>query len=123
MSSGFQICEHLKPNELCVRLRKYQNMQYEELFHEHVPKYRISQDEMISMLRALVVSRAGFSPEHIMHCFLNGRGRNPIADGSLSIVGEYPEPGVRRRYCGGDVHGWVDEVINPAAFRLPTSTQ
>jgi len=35
----------------------------------------------------------------------------------LRIIHEYPEPGVFRLNCGGNVHAWVDTVVSPTNFR------
>ena len=44
-------------------------------------------------------------------------GRFTSVSGGLQIVVEYPEPGVMRCYCGGDVCVWIDAVVNPGDFR------
>jgi hypothetical protein len=117
MYSGFQLCNDIEPKQKCFRLRRYNQGVFEDVFHEHIPKHRISLDSSIEMMKALVLRYEEFAAPYIIRCYLNSRGRNPAAINLLRIVIEYPEPGVIRRYCGNDVQVWMDEVIAPEKFR------
>jgi hypothetical protein len=69
------------------------------------------------MMRALVLRYQGVEASYILRCYLNKRGREPEAYDPFQIRIEYPEPGVIRRYCGGDIQAWLDTVITPEQFR------
>lgn len=115
--SGVRLCEELARKQKCFRLQRYNGGAFVDLFHEHVPDHRISFDGGMEVLRALVARFEGFTAPDILRCHLNSRGPNPAAPRRLAIHVEYPEPGVIRRYCGGDVLAWMDEVIGPDQFR------
>jgi hypothetical protein len=116
--TGFQICSELKKNEKCFRLQKYNNGEFEELFHEHVPKHRISKGNSIELLKALIVKYSGLEFPQIICSYLNNRNDKPSAIKLFQIQSEYPEPGVLRTYCSsGDLNIWFDEVIAPDKFR------
>jgi hypothetical protein len=105
----------------CIRLRKYNHGQgdpYSELFHEHFPGHRISEDASIEMMKALVLRYEEVEASYILRCHLNKRGHEPesCAD-SLRITVEYPERGVIRKYCGTNIQAWLDTVIVPEKFR------
>jgi hypothetical protein len=120
MYSGFQICGALKPKVKCIRLRKYnagQGNPYTELFHEHVPEHRISEDNAVEMMKAMVLRYQKAPASYIMCCYLNNRGKEPASCNPFQIVVDYPEPGVVRKYCGTDFQAWVDTVIAPRQFR------
>jgi len=116
--SGFQICETLGVKELCFRLMEYNEGDFEELFHEHIPRHRISSENAFEFMRALVVKHKGLSDDQILRGYINSRGKNPSSISICRGIVEYPEPGVMRRYCdGGNVHAWHDEVIDQTSFR------
>ena len=120
MYSGFEICAALVPEMKCIRLRKYNHGQgdpYTEVFHEHVPRHRISEDASIELMKALVLRYEGFEAPYILRCYLNeGRGEPESCD-PFRVTAEYPEPGVIRKYCGTNVQAWLDTVITPDDFR------
>ena len=118
-SSGATItCEQLRSRQKCFKLQRYNRGSFVELFHVHVPAHRISFERAIEVLRTLVARYSEFAAMDIVRCNLNRRGRNPEALRRLDIHVQYPEPGVIRRACGGDVVAFMDEVINPDRFRL-----
>src|SRR6266705_1452265 len=111
MYTGFQLCGGLEPRMRCIRLRRYNSGQFEELHHEHVPAHRISEGNCIEMMKALVLRFSEAGPEQIVRANLNERGKEPRAANPFQIVVEYPEPGVLRKYCGTNVQAWSDAVI------------
>lgn len=116
--SGVQVCSKLKENEKCFRLQEYRNGKFVEVFHEHVPKHRISLDNASAFLRTLLYKRSPFGDSEIFRCFLNNRGKQPSAIEFMHGTIEYPEPGVMRRYsCTNGLNGWFDEVISTNDFR------
>jgi hypothetical protein len=117
MCSGFQICETLKPKERCIRLRAYNEGRFDELYHEHIPAYKIGNEACIELMKALVVRFSGFSAEYIVRGYLNQRRGQPACANLFRFHTEYPEPGVIRHYCGGNVQTWSDLVIAPSRFR------
>jgi hypothetical protein len=117
MHSRFQLCKDIEPKQKCFRLRRYNQGVFDDVFHEHVPKHRISLDSGIEMMKALVLRHEEFAAPYILRCYLNSQGRSPEALDLLKIVVEYPEPGVIRRYIGHNIQAWMDEVIDPGKFR------
>ena len=118
MYSGFQLCARLEPGEKCFRLRKYEQGEFIELFHEHVPAHRISQDNAMAALKSLVLRYQEAEAGRILRHYLNGRGSSPKAEDHYCLFHvEYPEPGVIRKYCGINIEAWMDEVIDPGKFR------
>ena len=118
MYSGYKLCNDLEPKQKCFRLQQYNEGIFDDVFHEHVPRRRISQRSGIEMIRALVLRYNEFAAPYILRCYLNSRGRDPEAIPLLRIVIEYPEPGVLRRYCcSNHFQAWMDEVVGPGEFR------
>jgi hypothetical protein len=116
--TGFQICSELKKKEKCFRLQQYNNGEFEELFHEHVPKHRISKGNSIELLKSLIVRYSGLEFPQIVCSYLNDRGKNPSVIKLFQLQIEYPEPGVLRTYCSSrNLNIWFDEVIAPDKFR------
>lgn len=112
MYTNFMVCESLKPNERCFYIRRYSEGIYTEICHEHVPKSRMSQEDTLSALKALIVKHSGWADIYTLQSYMNNRGRNPSASGSLNIRIEYPSPGVIRRICANsNIEGWVDEPL------------
>ena len=108
--SGFQICDALKLKQKCFRLRIYKEGEYHDLYHEHIPKHRISEDNAINFMKTLVAKYSGWDDSFILSTYLNNRGQKPHAEHRIQISIEYPEPGVMRRYCSsGNVSVWMDE--------------
>lgn len=113
--SGFQLCPGLKSGYRCIRLRKYNSGKgpaFTELFHEHIRKHRLSKDAATALLNVLVLVYPGAEALGIVRSYLNDRGREPPCDTRLRIAVEYPEPGVVRKLCGGDVQAWIDTVVS-----------
>ena len=101
-------------------VEQYQECAFIRKFHEHVSESRLSNIERVNLLRALVISVRGISPHWIVRCYLNNRGREPLADNSdLRIVLRYPEPGVLRTFRGTNTKSWSDQVVTPSDFRRP----
>ena len=116
--SGFQVCSKLKANEKCFRLQEYSKGEFVEIFHEHVPKHRISNGSAGAFLRTLLLRRSPFGDAEVLRTFLNNRGKDPSAIEFMHVNVEYPEPGVIRKYsCTHSLNGWFDEVINSNDFR------
>jgi hypothetical protein len=118
MYSNFQICELLKSKEKCFRVRIYNDGKFEDVFHQHIPAYRISEENALEALKSLNIFYSGSSAVTILHSRLNKRGKNPNVAHTFNIVTEYPEAGVIRRYCSSQlVTVWFDEVIMADKFR------
>jgi hypothetical protein len=120
-SHAFRLsCNDLKPKTLCVRVRRYQSGKFEELYHEHVPAYRLSRPKSIEMMKAMVLRFSGCGAYEVLRSYLNTRSMEPAAY-PFQITVEYPEPGVLRTYCGTSVQVWCDSVISPVNFRTPST--
>ncbi len=117
--SGFQICNELKANEKCFRLQEYHDGDYVDVFHEHLPKHRISVSNASFFLKTLLYKRSPYGDSEILRTFINNRGKEPSIIQFTHGEIEYPEPGVIRRYaCTHGLNGWFDEVISPNEFRV-----
>ncbi len=119
--SHFQICPSLTPKEKCVRIRKYKEGQFQEIFHEHVPARRLAQAATSELLWTLVLRYEEAAARQIVQSYLSRRGYQAKADHPLQVRVEYPEPGVMRSYCGGNVLAWIDTVVNSTDFRRSAS--
>ena len=58
-----------------------------------------------------------------MDAYLTRRGRDAKRHHPHDIVVDYPESGVDRRYCGGNVVAWIDTVALPEDFRTSAENQ
>jgi hypothetical protein len=120
MYENYKLCDSLKPSEICLVIEQCNDGVFTREFHEHVPKWRISDEACVSLLRAFVIRFWGFSGmgvEQIVRCHLNAQSQTPAADKSLRITVSYPEAGVLRKYCGGNTVAWFDRVFSPKDFR------
>jgi hypothetical protein len=117
MYSAMSLCRDFDPKQKCFRVQRYDRGFFREEFHEHVPKHRINADEGTEAIRALLVRFANLSGSEILRSLLNERGKTPPATRVLHVYVEYPEAGVVRKTCGGNVIAWVDEVVDEEAFR------
>lgn len=118
--SGFQCCNDLTSKNCCIRLQKYNpgsGRAFTEIFHDHIPKHRLSQRSAEALLKTLVLVYKGTDAHGILRSYVNEKGKEPAFDPPLKITFEYPEPGVLRRICGGDALAWIDLVVNPNVFR------
>jgi hypothetical protein len=113
----YKLCPGHKPKEVCLVVERYSEGKFTRLYHEHVPAYRLSDVRRAALLASLVCRCAQMHPEAIVRSYLNERGRDPSADPSLKFDVIYPERGVLRTYCGGNVKAWSDQVVNTKLFR------
>lgn len=119
MHTNYKICSTLKVNEKCFRLHEYNEGNFNEIFHEHVPSHRISSDNAICFMKALIIKHSAFGDFQILLTYLNERSKEPGAIKLGQIVTEYPEPGVLRKYySSGNISAWYDEVISKLVFRV-----
>jgi len=118
MYSGFELCEKLGSKENCFRLRRYKEGIYVDIFHEHIPRHRISADSAHDFMKTLLACHLRLDDTSLLHAFLNNRGNKPRSFELCQIVVEYPEPGViRKYYFHRDFSAWLDEVIDEGKFR------
>lgn len=119
MYERFKLCSDLEAREKCFRVLEYSCGEISEVFHEHIPTHRISQDSAMEALRALVSQFEGWGGRFNLHSRLNNRPGGPDQYPGFLCHVTYPEPGVIRRYVNSsDVTAWVDQVINRGAFRV-----
>ena len=116
MYESHKLCPDLKPKEICLVVEQYHEGVIERKFHMHVPKHRLSEDALAYLLKALVLKFENNEPQTIVRGFLNDRGKNPSAL-NFSFHVSYAEPGVLRKYCGGNTSAWADQVVLPSSFR------
>ncbi|WP_146171163.1 hypothetical protein [Saccharospirillum sp. MSK14-1] len=116
--SGYKVCHEFKANIKCFRLHEYNDGDFNELFHEHIPKHRINSGNAAEFMRALVIRHSALGDPEILRTYLNKRGQNPSAIDFGKAVIEYPQPGLIRKYfTSGGITAWYDEVISKSAFR------
>ena len=122
MYTGDLLCEELEPKQRCFRLRRRNGIEFEDLFHEHVPKHRLSEDRVLNAMRTLILCNQNAPDWQILHGFLNERSGGPPKFDRIQFHVDHPEPGVMRRHChcGTDISVWVDEVVSPGSFRTET---
>lgn len=119
MYTNYKVCSTLKANEKCFRLHKYDEGNFNEIFHEHVPNHRISGDNAIEFMKALIIKHSAFDDSQILRTYLNKRDKKPSAIKLGQVIIEYPEPGVLRiYYSSGNISAWHDEVISKLVFRV-----
>ena len=121
--SGSKRCETLTPEEKCIWLQKYKQGNFLDLFHKHVPKDKLDQEVHGALLRTLVLRYEEAAAEKILDVYLtrDGEAANSILGHDVSVG--YPEPGVMRSACGGNVFAWIDTVIDPEEFRRSEENQ
>jgi hypothetical protein len=117
MYSGVQLCPELTPSARCIRVQSYSNGAFTEVFHHHLPRHRINDDDIVSMLKALILAVEQAPLEKIAQSYVNLRKGEPVYPTQLNAHVDYPEPGVHRLICGTDVIAWVDTVLDSAKFR------
>jgi hypothetical protein len=119
MYDGYKLCSELKPKEICIVVEEYHEGHFYRRFHEHIPKHRISDENLSATLQALVLKFQNNEPLTILRSFLNKRGKDPSAYTFIWHVTR-PEPGVLRKHCGSNTCAWSDQVIAPSDFRKNT---
>lgn len=111
-------CGNLAAREVCFRVKRYVDGEVEEVFHEHVPKHRISEDNSIALARTLLAKYRSLQDIDILRSYLNRRGNEPSAMDIGQFHVDFPEPGVLRK-CLSYRDIWIsfDQVINEDKFR------
>ena len=109
---NYKLCDRLTASEICLVVEQYQAGEIIRKFHEHIPWYRISKDNLGNLLRTLVFHYSGESAQIILSSSLNKRAKFPSATPLLCQI-SYPEPRVLRTYIGSDTIAWSDQVISP----------
>jgi hypothetical protein len=116
MYENHALCPDLKLKEICLVVERYHEGKIDRKYHLHVPKHRLSEMSLRYLLQILVLKFDDNEPLTIIRSFLNDRGKHPSACNFNWRV-TYPEPGVLRKYCGGNTLAWADQVISPSSFR------
>lgn len=116
--SGVELCRTLEAGVRCFRIRKYSQGAYDVIFHQHVPKHRISNGNAIGLMKTLMARHRSLSDIDVLRGYLNKRGKEPGAILIGSVHTEFPEPGVLRKYVSHrDISILLDEVISEDRFR------
>jgi hypothetical protein len=126
MHGDFKLCPDLQPADVCLVVEQYREGAFERRFHKHVPRDRLTDDDRIELLRALVarfVARTGPGTDQIVGSYLNANGQRPPPANNLKIVTSHPEPGVIRCYCGSATVAWSDHVFARKQFRIPQTSE
>jgi hypothetical protein len=116
MYENHKLCPELKAKEICIVVEQYRKGNFTRKYHEHVPKHRLSETTLQYLQQALVLKFEEGEARTIVRSFLNERGKEPSPHKFIWQV-TYPEPGVLRKYCGGDTCAWSDQVIMASKFR------
>lgn len=115
----FHLCPNLSVRQICFCVREYKEGLFHDVFHSHVPAYRISQERAHEALRSLVARYSEWPGEWILNSLLNDRGHQPQRYPGFTHDVSYPEAGVLRYTVSGTrVHAWCDTVISKKDFRL-----
>ena len=114
---GVRICPSLTSKHKCIRVQEYTQGQFVELFHKHLLAYKLAQSCHWALLRTLVLRYEEATGGQIVDAYLTRRGRDAKRYHHGAIVVEYPEPGVVRYCCGGNVGASIDTVVLPEDFR------
>ena len=116
--SGVELCPTIEEKIKCFRIRKYKQGRYDVIFHQHVPKHRVSNENAIGLMKTLMARHRSLSDIDVLRGYLNERGKEPSAMSIGSVHIEYPEPGVFRKYVSHrDIEILLDEVISADKFR------
>ena len=122
--SRHQLCPVLLAGEKCFRVHRYNEGQFDQVFHEHVPSRRLSRQTESEVLRGLVGRYAGWEGTYILHSHLNNRPGGPSRYPGFVHNVSYPEEGVLRyTVSSGSVSAWSDTVLTAGSFRLPTKIE
>ncbi len=71
MYENYKLGKTLKPSEVCLVAEQYEAGTFTRKFHKHVPRYRLSNEVRLHLLRALVIHFSALGAETIVHCYLN----------------------------------------------------
>jgi len=119
MYSKQLLCPDLQVGDKCFRVQRYNEGEFNLVFHEHVPARRLSLNTEIEVLRGLIGRYADWDGTYILHSHLNSRSGGPSRYPGFVYHTSYPEDGVIRRTVGsGAVSAWSDTVLIPSRFRL-----
>ena len=114
---GVRLCPSLTSKHKCVWVQEYKQGQFIERFHKHVLAHKLAESRYWALLRTLALRYEEATGEQIVDAYLTRRGRAAKQYHPHAIVVEYPESGVVRYYCGGDLLAWIDTVVLPEDFR------
>jgi len=107
-----QICDSLKPSEKCIRLKRYNHGEGDlltELFHEHFPSHRISENAQIEMMKAMLLTYGKAEAPYILRCYLNDHGREPPHYDAFRFSPPDLQDGWLRLTCRcGDFEAWLE---------------
>ncbi len=124
MYERYKLCPDLILGQKCFRVQRYNEGNFDEVFHEHVPSHRISLDSELEVLRVLAGHYTDWSGTFILHSRLNKRRGGPSQYPVFTYHFSYPEEGTIRRYVSsGDVSAWSDTVIVHSKFCQDTTKQ
>ncbi len=98
-NSNFLVCKTLELKQRCFRVRLYNDGEYEEIFHEHIPYNRMSKDNAVDFMRALIVKHSGWLDTHILKLYVNRRRGEPYRSNDIRIHHESVTPEISRVYC------------------------
>lgn len=116
--SFYKICEALNEKSVCFKLYEYSEGEFIERFHDHIPKFRISQGSCQAFIKTLLIKYGGYEDSVILRFFINDRAKSPARMEKAPAHIEYPEPGVLRIYQNnGPFTAWHDTVIDKLEFR------
>jgi hypothetical protein len=93
--SGVHLCTTLKAKEKCFHILKYKEGTYVEIFHEHIPRHRISKDNAIAWMITLIVKHRSLGGLDALRGYMNKRGKNQV----LWSLDRCPLSILNRAYC------------------------
>lgn len=113
---NYKICSTLDAKHTCIVVEQYSQGTMIEIYHDHVPYRRLSDDTRRNLLKMLMINFSKIDPNSFLSYFVNSRGKNPLA-AAMNWVSSYPEAGVIRTSCGTNTRAWSDQVVNKSNFR------
>ena len=113
---NYKICPTLDAKHTCIVVEQYSQGIMIEIYHDHVPYRRLSDDACRNLLKMLMINFSKIDPNSFLSYYVNSRGKNPLA-ANMNWVSSYPEAGVIRTTCGANTRAWSDQVVNKSNFR------
>ena len=93
------LCSSLDYQQICFRLKTFQNNNHLEIFHEHVPRNRIEHEDAKAFLKNMVLKYHGAADAWTLTQYMNKEPGVPIVDNLVHFTVDENLPGRFRIYC------------------------
>jgi hypothetical protein len=105
--TNHMVCDTLERKQRCFRCWQYRDGKVDEVFHQHLPKYRMSHEAALEALRAMIAINGGWSLAFALHSRMNDRGNEPQA--YPGFRGAVESATIRHIMSSGNDWAWFDE--------------